>query len=136
MHIQHLIKKIKKYLPFFIIKIYHQCFTMRFVYGYKSFKHALKYCGDGFDSKLLVNKIYKAAKLVPNQSSYERDGVNFNEIQYSWPLLSSILLAVNNNKLNVLDFGGSFGTTYYQNRKFLKFIKKIKWNIVEQKKNC
>jgi putative methyltransferase (TIGR04325 family) len=131
----YLIKKnVKKYLPYFIIKIYHQYFTTRFIYGYKSFKNAQKNCGDGFDSKLIINKIYKAAKLVPNKKNYERDGVNFEEIQYSWPLLSSILLAVNNNKLNVLDFGGSFGTTFYQNRKFLKFIKKIKWDIIEQKK--
>ena len=43
-------------------------------------------------------------------------------------------MAKNNDKLNVLDFGGSFGTTYYQNRKFLKHIKKVEWNIIEQKK--
>lgn len=127
-------KKIKKYLPNYLIKIYHRYFTIKFIYGYKSFKHAKQNCGDGFDSNLIINKIYKAAILVPNKKNYERDGVNFDEIQYSWPLLSSILLAINNNKLNVLDFGGSFGTTFYQNRKFLKHVKKIKWNIVEQEK--
>jgi putative methyltransferase (TIGR04325 family) len=131
----HIIKKkIKKYLPSFIIKIYHHYFTTRFIYGYKSFKHAKENCGDGFNSKLIIDKIYKASKQVPNKKNYERDGVNFDEIQYSWPLLSSILLAKNNDKLNVLDFGGSFGTTYYQNRKFLKHIKKVEWNIIEQKK--
>lgn len=127
-------KTVKKYLPSFIIKIYHQYFTTRFIYGYKSFEHAQKDCGDGYNSKLIANKVFKAAQLVPNKKNYERDGVNFDEIQYSWPLLSSILLAVNNNKLNVLDFGGSFGTTFYQNRKFLRFIKKIKWDIIEQRK--
>jgi putative methyltransferase (TIGR04325 family) len=126
--------KIKKFLPNFIIKIYHRYFTIKFIYGYKSFKHAKQSCGYGYDSNLIINKIYKAAKLVPKKKKYERDGVNFDEIQYSWPLLSSILLATNNNKLNVLDFGGSFGTSFYQNQKFLKYIKKIKWNIVEQKK--
>jgi putative methyltransferase (TIGR04325 family) len=127
-------KKIKKFLPNFIIKIYHAYFTIKFIYGYKSFKHAKKSCGNGYSSDLIINKIYKAANLVPKKKEYERDGVNFDEIQYSWPLLSSILLATKNNKLNVLDFGGSFGTSFYQNRKFLKYVKKIKWNIVEQKK--
>ena len=127
-------KKIKEYLPNFIIKIYHRYFTIKFIYGYKSFKHAKQSCGDGYDSNLIINKIYKAAKLVPKKKEYERDGINFDEIQYSWPLLSSILLAINYNKLNVLDFGGSFGTTFFQNRKFLKYVKKVEWNIVEQKK--
>jgi len=127
-------KKIKKFLPNFIIKIYHAYFTIKFIYGYKSFKHAKQSCGNGYSSDLIINKIYKTANLVPKKKEYERDGVNFDEIQYSWPLLSSILLATKNNKLNVLDFGGSFGTSFYQNRKFLKYVKKIKWNIVEQKK--
>jgi putative methyltransferase (TIGR04325 family) len=32
-----------------------------------------------------------------------------------------------------LDFGGSFGTSYYQHLDFLKHLDSLKWNIVEQK---
>jgi putative methyltransferase (TIGR04325 family) len=39
----------------------------------------------------------------------------------------------NNRILNVLDFGGSLGSSYFQNRNFLSGLKELKWNIVEQK---
>jgi len=35
-------------------------------------------------------------------------------------------------RLNVLDFGGSLGSTYFQNRAFLSAINTLRWNIVEQ----
>jgi putative methyltransferase (TIGR04325 family) len=35
-------------------------------------------------------------------------------------------------RLNVLDFGGSLGTTYFQNRVFLSRLPEVRWNIVEQ----
>jgi putative methyltransferase (TIGR04325 family) len=39
---------------------------------------------------------------------------------------------VDKGRLTVLDFGGSLGSTYFQNRKFLNFIGDLSWNIVEQ----
>jgi putative methyltransferase (TIGR04325 family) len=38
------------------------------------------------------------------------------------------------NSLNLIDFEGSLGSSYFQNRKFLMQLKELKWNIVEQKK--
>lgn len=38
------------------------------------------------------------------------------------------------NRLNLINFGGSLGSSYFQNRKFLLHLKELKWNIVEQKK--
>jgi putative methyltransferase (TIGR04325 family) len=34
--------------------------------------------------------------------------------------------------LNILDFGGSLGSSYFQNIRFLNSIKKLNWCIVEQ----
>jgi putative methyltransferase (TIGR04325 family) len=67
--------------------------------------------------------------------AFERDSVVFNEIEYSWPLLAGLMLASANKPkgLSVLDFGGSLGSTYYQNKKFLDALPHISWNIVEQK---
>jgi putative methyltransferase (TIGR04325 family) len=39
---------------------------------------------------------------------------------------------VDKGRLSVLDFGGSLGSTYFQNCKFLNFIGDLSWNIVEQ----
>ena len=49
-------------------------------------------------------------------------------------LLSGLLwIAVRNNgKLNVLDFGGSLGSSYFQNKFFLDNLTDVNWCIVEQ----
>ena len=47
--------------------------------------------------------------------------------------LSFLLYITNNeNRLNVIDYGGSLGTSYFQNLKFLNQVDDFRWNIVEQ----
>jgi putative methyltransferase (TIGR04325 family) len=60
--------------------------------------------------------------------------VLFDEIQYAWPLLAGLMwvAACNGGVLNVLDFGGSLGSSYFQNRVFLSGLPEVRWNIVEQ----
>jgi len=90
----------------------------------------------GYDSDLILNKVRDSLlKVIRGRAVYERDSVLFDKIQYSWPLLAGILWIASQkaNRLNLVDFGGSLGSTYYQNRKFLSHLKEIHWNIVEQK---
>ena len=90
----------------------------------------------GYDSKNIINVVKNALLRVKNgEAEHERDGKNFDKIYYSWPLLSFLMLSAvkNKGKLNIIDWGGSLGTTYFQNRKFIKKLKNVKWNIVEQK---
>lgn len=89
----------------------------------------------GYESDLIFNKVKDSLLKVQNgEAAYERDTVLFRKIQYSWPLLSCLLWIAsrNNNRLNLLDFGGSLGSSYYQNRNWLNHLKEFKWNIVEQ----
>jgi len=74
-------------------------------------------------------------EVVNGRAVHERDSVLFDKIQYSWPVMGILQFCgrLNYNKLHVLDFGGSFGSSYYQNRKFLKNFDELKWSIVEQK---
>lgn len=74
-------------------------------------------------------------KVKTGQAVYERDSVLFDTIQYSWPLLAGLLRAAseNQNHLNVLDFGGSLGSSYFQSRLFLSHLRNLQWSIVEQK---
>jgi len=102
--------------------------------NYATWDEAKAEC-NGYDHKLILDKVIESLLKVRNgEAIYERDSVLFDKIQYSWPLLSWLLRAVleNNNMLNVLDFGGSLGSSYYQNKEFLSGIKEFKWNIVEQ----
>ena len=109
--------------------------VIRFRHGYNSWEEA-SIASSGYDTDEIIGKVSRAARLVyRGEAVYERDGVLFDEIEYSWPLLSSLLLvAAERESLRVIDFGGGLGNTFQQNRKFFKHIQhKISWKSVEQK---
>jgi putative methyltransferase (TIGR04325 family) len=104
--------------------------------SFPTWKEALKYA-TGYESEAIIKKTFDSSYKVKNgEAVYERDSVLFDEIQYSWPLLSALMwiAARSKGELHLLDFGGSLGTTYFQNRKFLRNLVSVTWNIVEQKK--
>lgn len=90
----------------------------------------------GYDSTIILDKVLSSTLKVKNgEAAYERDSVIFDKIQYSWPLLANLMwvAAKKNGNLKVLDFGGSLGSTYFQNKKYLDLIPNLSWSIVEQK---
>lgn len=90
----------------------------------------------GYDDKKILQTVTNSLLKVKNgEAAYERDGVTFNEIQYSWQLLTGLMFcsAKGQGRLKVCDFGGGLGTTYYQNKKFLDRLNDVSWGIVEQK---
>jgi putative methyltransferase (TIGR04325 family) len=91
---------------------------------------------EGYNSANILEKCKTALLKVKNgEAVYERDSILFGEIQYSWPLLAGLqrVALESKGKLFVLDFGGSLGSTYYQNKDFLNTVDELKWSIVEQK---
>jgi len=89
----------------------------------------------GYDQSGILEKCKESLLKVKNgEAVYERDSVIFDEIQYSWPLLAALQKAAldNDGKLAVLDFGGSLGSSYFQNKAFLSSVKDLSWSIVEQ----
>jgi putative methyltransferase (TIGR04325 family) len=42
------------------------------------------------------------------------------------------IAAQNKGELHLIDFGGSLGSTYFQNKLFLDTLTNVSWNIVEQ----
>lgn len=102
--------------------------------NYNSWAEAKAQCS-GYDNTQILDQCKKGLLKVKNgEAVYERDSVIFDEIQYSWGLLAGLQNAAleNDGMLCVLDFGGSLGSTYYQNRKFLSSLKKLNWCIIEQ----
>ena len=91
---------------------------------------------EGYENKKIIEKLFKSAMKVKNKKfAYERDTVLFSKPSYDWLILHNILKHCNNHKnLNLIDFGGSLGSTYFQHKFFFILFKSIKWNIVEQKK--
>lgn len=88
----------------------------------------------GWDKAAIFEKVRTSAKLVKDgKAAYERDSVIFDKIQYAWPLLACLEhIALADNHLSLIDFGGSLGTTYFQNKHFLQPITSLQWYVVEQ----
>lgn len=89
----------------------------------------------GYDSGLILQRVRDALlKVKRGEAAYERDSVLFDAVQHAWPLLAGLLWAASlkGNRLRLIDFGGSLGSTYFQNRSFLSHLEELSWNIVEQ----
>lgn len=90
----------------------------------------------GYDNEKILQKVRISLLKIKNKEAvFERGSVIFDKIQYSWPLLAGLMYACakSKGKLRVLDFGGSLGSTYFQNKKFLDCFEEVSWSIVEQK---
>ncbi|MFN3794244.1 MAG: methyltransferase, TIGR04325 family [Chitinophagaceae bacterium] len=91
---------------------------------------------EGYDQAVILKKVKASTlKVKTGEAVYERDSFIFDEKQYSWPLLALLLkiAAEHGGQLNIIDFGGSLGSTYFQNRDFLHEAKiELNWRVVEQ----
>jgi putative methyltransferase (TIGR04325 family) len=89
----------------------------------------------GYDSGEILARVASATRaVVRGEAAYERDSVLFDQIEYSWPVLASLLrVAVQMRSLRVIDFGGSLGSSWRQNRPFLEDLDiALAWRVVEQ----
>lgn len=102
--------------------------------NYSNWAEAMELSG-GYDKEDILLKVKNALLEVKNgNASFERDSVLFYKQDYSWSLLAALMwiAASESGSLNILDFGGSLGSTYYQNRSLLMHLPFVKWNVVEQ----
>jgi putative methyltransferase (TIGR04325 family) len=101
-----------------------------------SWDYILQKTTNGYDKDQILQKCKASLLKVKNDEyPYERDSVLFNEKEIFFSLLSSLFYVSlkNNHKLNIIDFGGSLGSTYFQNKDILKQAGiTINWNIIEQ----
>ena len=101
-------------------------------------KKEVKSRGYGYDAPEIVEQVRNAIHEVRNGNAvFERDGVLFNYEEFNFPFLTAFLLSVghfdNRKELQVMDFGGSLGSTFFQNKMLLEMIgNPLKWNVVEQ----
>lgn len=109
------------------------------IYGfsgnYSSWQEVRK-ISTSYDTPEILNKVKEAAlKVKSGEALCERDSILFNECEYARPLIRCLLniASYNNNKLRILDFGGSLGSSYYACRNSLMHLDELSWSIVEQK---
>jgi len=108
---------------------------VRFSGNYASWEEAHRHA-TGYDSPEIIKRVTDAALKVKNgEAVCERDSVLFDRPQYSWPVIAGLLwiAAQKGNRLNIVDFGGSLGSSYFQARRFLLPLEACRWSVVEQK---
>jgi len=126
-----LVNFIKQIIPPFLI-YYYKILISKKIKFYNDWHEAL-FESKGYESKELINKLLLSAKLVyDGDKAFERDGITFDKLEFNWPLLSSILYNARNKNNVILDFGGGFGSTYFQHKNFLDTKSELKWIVVEQ----
>ena len=89
---------------------------------------------EGYDSNTILNKVVSAhVEAQEKNNSYERDSVVLSDNLINWPLVGTLYWAEKNisKNLQVLDFGGSFASAFFQNLRVLSSLD-IKWMVVEQ----
>jgi putative methyltransferase (TIGR04325 family) len=101
---------------------------------YENWQDAMKYSNSYSNIQILEKCKTSLLRVKNGDAVYERDSIIFNEIQYSWPV-TAILIKVgfeNNSNLCILDYGGSLGSSFFQNKNFLSNISNLNWCIIEQ----
>lgn len=129
-------RNIKRFLPPVILSACSKALGrgIDFQGNYVSWQAALA-ASSGYDSdEILARVAVSTRKVISGEAAYERDSVAFDHIEYSWPLLASLLqVALECRSLRVIDFGGALGSTWRQNKKFLERLNiPIAWHVVEQ----
>ena len=102
---------------------------------YRDWEEA-KRLSKGYESGIILEKVKEASmKVKEGNAACERDSMLFKKIEYSWSLLAALMwiAADRGGRLNIIDFGGSLGTAYFQNRFFLSALKEVNWGVVEQR---
>lgn len=89
----------------------------------------------GYDTGEILLRVTEATRqVVAGKAAYERDSVLFAHHAYAFPVLAALLraAALQGGRLNVIDFGGSLGSSFRQCRPFLKGLQALQWCVVEQ----
>lgn len=125
----------KKLLPPFFLSLINRLLGATNTYkgNYQSWEQAMEHAS-GYSKQEIIDKVFISAKKVRDgQAIFERDSKVFYHQEFNWPLITACYLARKKQEvLDILDYGGSLGSSYYQNRKLLEKCQPYKWKIIEQ----
>jgi putative methyltransferase (TIGR04325 family) len=128
-------KTIRKILSYFIQDKYTK-YLYRYGSGwsgdYKSWQDAKKYC-TGYDDTSITEKVLSSILETKDQAErYERDSsIIEGTPDFALNSLRWIKALAKNHKINLVDFGGSLGSSFFQLKPFFDDYS-VSWNIVEQ----
>ncbi len=122
-------------LPPLLVDLWERRFRrVRFEGDFASWGDA-RAASTGYDSAAILQRVLEGARAVRDgRAAFERDGVLFPEPALVWTMVACLLqeAARAGGRLNVLDFGGSLGSSYFQHRPFWRGAFPVRWAVVEQ----
>jgi len=89
----------------------------------------------GYDADAILQRALQAALAVRRgEAAFERDSVPFAKPEFNWPVSAALFMSAARHKgeLDVLDFGGSLGSTYFQHLPLLESLHQVAWTVIEQ----
>lgn len=89
----------------------------------------------GYEAAEILERVGEASRAVEaGRALFERDGVLFHEPDPPFAVLMALFRAAafNGGSLDVIDFGGSLGSTYRLCRPYLAGLASVQWRVVEQ----
>ena len=127
---------LKKVAPSLGVKVYRKFRPAKLMWmgNYPSWEAAMREA-DGYQKPSILEAVRASVLKVKNgEAVCERDSVLYDKIEYFWPILACLLEVALENKghLHLVDFGGSLGSSYFQNRNFLGNLESLSWSVVEQ----
>lgn len=108
--------------------------SIHFEGPFESWEAASAKCSGYQADNILAQVLDATLKVKRGEAAFERDSVLFDEIDYPWPVTAGLMWAAarSNGTLDVLDFGGSLGSSYFQHARLLSALADVRWNVVEQ----
>ena len=124
---------LKKIIPQFILNIFYKYKYQVTTYtgSYQNWKNAIENSKGWNDNKILKKIIKSTNFCLENNGHYERDGEILSDNKYPTKIVE-FLNEVTKEDEQILDYGGSLGSLYYQIRSKIN-LKNLTWIIFEQK---
>lgn len=124
----------EKIMPFY--RLYDEkIHTICYIGDYSNWDKAANEC-KGYDDSIIIDKVIDStSKVLNGDAVWERDSYLFYEQKYVYRICAAVLkcaLQNGNQGVRILDVGGALGSTYFQNRKYLKDVKNLEYIIAEQ----
>lgn len=94
-----------------------------------------KAASGGYDDPAILARVVAATRVVrAGEAAWERDGTLFKEPAAHEPLLTILreIAVEQGGELEVVDFGGALGSTWWQHREWLRDLRRVSWRVVEQ----
>lgn len=129
------VELLKLILPDCLLRLYRSLLGKdHFTGTFNSWQEASALSDSSNVTDFLESEASSYLKVLTGEAAFVRDFVTFERSTYWWPITAALLWIVsrNGNRLNLLDFGGSLGATYYQTRPLLGHLQ-VQWSIVELK---